>query len=147
MLDAMDKRILRTLAENSRLSFREIARRIKASPATVLSRVRRMEEEGVIRSYGVILDYEKAGYDLGAVILVKISKGKLFEVEKKIAIHPNVETVHDITGDYDCVIVARFPSRRSLDAFLKHIQTFDFVERTHTTLILNTIAGKTVIPA
>ncbi|MEM0320031.1 MAG: AsnC family transcriptional regulator, partial [Candidatus Nezhaarchaeales archaeon] len=60
-LDEIDKAILRELVNDARLSFREIARRIGVSTATVASRVKRMEEEGVIKGYTTIVDVEKLG--------------------------------------------------------------------------------------
>ncbi len=52
--------------------------------------------------------------------------------------------VYDMTGDFDAAILARFPNRRKMDAFLKKIQKYDFVERTNTRFILNTIREKQV---
>ena len=86
-----------------------------------------------------MIDYEKLGYDVEVLIETRISKGKLFEVEKVIAAHPNVVSVYDLTGDFDALILARFRSRKDMDTFLKKIQTYDFVERTNTRFILNTI--------
>ena len=86
----------------------------------------------------------RSGYDVEVIIEIRISKGKLIEVEKEIANHPNVFAVYDVTGDFDAVILARFPSRRKMDAFIKKLQTYAFVERTNTRMILNTIKEKQV---
>jgi DNA-binding Lrp family transcriptional regulator len=79
------------------------------------------------------------GYDIKVIIQLRISKGKLFEVEKKISRNSSVFAVYDVTGDFDAIILARFKSRKAMDTFLKEIQTYDFVERTHTSFILNTM--------
>ena len=84
------------------------------------------------------------GYELGIMIEVRIAKGKQFEVEKKIASHPNVLSVYDLTGDFDAVIFARFKHRRTMDVFIKKIQTYEFIERTNSRLILNVIRKKEV---
>ncbi len=73
------------------------------------------------------------------MIEIRISKGKLFDVEKKIASNPNVFAIYDVTGSFDAVVLARFRTRRQMDNFLKRLQTYEFVERTETKLILNTI--------
>jgi Lrp/AsnC family transcriptional regulator, regulator for asnA, asnC and gidA len=73
------------------------------------------------------------------MIEVRISKGKLFELERRMARHQNIYAVYDTTGDFDTVLLGRFKSTRLMDKFLKEIQTYDFVERTHTNIILNTI--------
>ncbi|MEK6845194.1 MAG: Lrp/AsnC family transcriptional regulator [Nanoarchaeota archaeon] len=143
-MNPKDQKLINLLLENSRLSFRELARKAGISVVTVINRVRELEKEGIIKSYTAELDYEKLGYDVLAMILLRISKGKLFEVEKKVAIHPNVFAVYDVTGHFDCLIIAKFNSRKALDIFLKKIQAYDFVERTETSLVLNTIKEKNI---
>ncbi len=135
-LEEKDKKILNILVDNSRLSLRQIAKKANVSVATVMHHVKKLEKEKVIKKYTTKLDYEKIGYDVEVMISIRISKGKLIEVEKKIAMHPNVFAVYDVTGVYDSVVFARFPNRRKMDSFLKKIQTYDFVERTETSLIL-----------
>ena len=138
-LEETDRRILNVLTENSRLSLRQIAEKVKVSVATVMHHLDSLEKEGVIRSYTANIDYEKIGYDIEVIIEVRISKGRLLDVEKKIAVHPNVFAVYDVTGAFDAVILARFKTRRQMDNFLKKIQTYEFVERTETKLVLKTI--------
>jgi len=135
----LDARILNILMDNSKLSYRKIAARLGVSVATVMNRVNRLEREGVIKKYSALLDYDKLGYDISAIVDVRVSRGKLFEVENKIATHPNVQAVFDVTGPFDTMIVANFKSRQDLDKFLKKIQTYDFVERIETRIILNRI--------
>ncbi len=143
-MNPKDQKILNLLLENSRLSFRELAKKAGISVVTVINRVRELEKESIIKGYTAELDYEKLGYDVLAMILLRISKGKLFEVEKKISIHPNVFAVYDVTGHFDCLIIAKFNNRKALDVFLKKIQAYDFVERTETSLVLNTIKEKNI---
>ena len=143
-LDNVDKEIINTLIEDSTLSYREIAKRVKVSVATVMNRVNKLKKEGIIKRYTTIIDYEKIGFDVEVLIEIRISKGKLFQVEKEIAHHPNVFAVYDLTGDFDAGILARFKNRRQMDNFLKKIQTYDFIERTNTRLILNTIKEKQI---
>jgi DNA-binding Lrp family transcriptional regulator len=86
-----------------------------------------------------VLDHEKLGYDLAAIIELTISKGKLIDVEKEIAKYRNVLGVYDVTGATDAMILAKFKTRRDLNNFVKKILAMDFVERTNTRVILNTI--------
>jgi len=106
--------------------------------------IRKLEKDGVIKKYTSKIDYEKAGYDIEVIIEIRISKGKLFEVEKKIATDPNVFAVYDMTGEFDAALLARFRNRREMDNFLKKLQTYEFVERTETKLILNTIKEESI---
>jgi|SRR3989338_2787210 len=143
-LEETDRRILNVLTENSRLSLRQIAEKVKVSVATVMHHLDSLEKEGVIRSYTANIDYEKIGYDIEVIIEVRISKGRLLDVEKKIAVHPNVFAVYDVTGAFDAVILARFKTRRQMDNFLKKIQTYEFVERTETKLVLQTVKEENI---
>ncbi len=138
-IDKKDQDIINVLIDDSRLSYRKIAKKVDLSVATVLNRIKRLEKENIIKGYSAIVDYEKLGYDVWVIIQIRISKGKLLDVEQKIATHPNVFIVYDHTGDFDATIVAKFKSRKLMDNFLKKIQTYDFVERTETKLILNTL--------
>jgi len=135
----MDRRIINELQVDGKASFREIAKKAKCSAVTAMKRIHRLEKEGVIKKYSAIVDYEKLGFDISIILDVRISKGKLFAVEKKIASHPSVMLVYDNTGQFDVTVVARFRSRTAMDNFLKLMQSYDFVERTETKLILNTI--------
>ena len=142
MIDNLDEKLLNILLDNSRLSYRQIAKRLKTSVATVISHVRSLEDRKILERYTTDIDYYKIGFDIKVIIQLRISKGKLFEVEKKISRHSAVFAVYDVTGDFDAIIIARFKTRQSLDKFLKEIQTYDFVERTHTSFILNTLKEK-----
>lgn len=144
MIDNIDKRILNVLLANSKLSYRKIAKKVGVSVVTVLKRVKRLEKDKIIKDHTINLDYEKVGFDISIIIKMRISKGKLFEVEQKIATNPNVFAVYDITGNFDAVIIAKFKNRKSMDSFLKRIQTYSFVERIETSLILNTIKEENI---
>lgn len=138
-IDDTDKKILNLLIDDARLSYRKIARKTSVSVATVMNRVKRLEKTGVITKYTIGVKYSLIGYDMQLIIDVRIAKGKLYEVENKLAKHPNVFAVYDNTGPFDATIIAKFKNRRSADAFIKKIQKYDFVERTETKLLLKTI--------
>ena len=138
-IDEKDKRILELLSSDSKLSFRKISKILNMSITSVITRIRKLEENGIIRGYTIEIDYNKLGYDLPVIIDIRVAKGKLFEVEKEVAKHPNVLAVYDITGDFDVSVLALFKNRRELDDFVKQLQKMEYVERTYTKLILNTI--------
>ena len=135
----LEEKILKQLLTNCRKSFRQIAAELKVSAATVARKIREMEQQGIIKGYSARLDHEKLGYDLGAIIEITVSKGKLLEVEREIAKHPNVLAVYDVTGQSDAMIVAKFKNRKELNDLVKNLLKMEFVERTNTHVILNTI--------
>ena len=135
----IDVKILKALLEDARYSSRQIAKNVGVSVGTVLSRIKKMEDEGLIKGYSVNLNHEKLGYQLTVVTEISVSKGKLVETENEIAKIPNVCSVYDVTGLTDAVIVAKFKSREDLGAFTKKLLTLPFVERTNTHVVLSTV--------
>ncbi|MEM5794087.1 MAG: Lrp/AsnC family transcriptional regulator [Candidatus Aenigmatarchaeota archaeon] len=138
-LDKTDVKIIKLLLSNSRLSFREIARHLGLSVGTIINRVKILESEKIIKGYSVLLDHEKIGYELTAIIEITVSKGKLLEVEKEIAKFSNVCAVYDITGLTDALIIAKFKKRQELSDFVKSLLAMPNVERTNTHVVLTTI--------
>jgi DNA-binding Lrp family transcriptional regulator len=138
-LDEIDLRILGSILKDARKSYRKIADEINVSPPTVLSRVQKLEKGRVIKSYSAVLDHEKLGYDLTAVIEVTAVKGKITEVQKHISKFPNVCAVYDITGLTDMIIVAKFRNREELSNFVKKDMSLSYIERTNTHMVLITV--------
>jgi DNA-binding Lrp family transcriptional regulator len=135
-LDETDVKILIKLLSDARLSYRKIAQEIGVSPPTVLTRVEKLERENIIKFYSAVLDHERLGYDLTAIIEVTAVKGKISEVEKHIAKLPNVCAVYDITGLTDMMIIAKFKNRNELSNFVKRDLSMPYVERTNTHVVL-----------
>lgn len=145
-LDGLDRSILQELNADARRSHREIAGRLKVSPTTVSSRVARMERDGVIRGYVPLLDDELLGWDLAATIGIRISKGRLREVEERLARDPRAYAIYDVTGDFDALLIGRFRDRRDLDRFVKHALQDPHVERTNTQVVLNRVKEDRRVP-
>ncbi len=138
-LDETDVKLLKALTEDARLSSRQIAKQCEVSIGTVLSRTKKMEEDGTIKGYTVLLDQEKLGYELTVVTEITVSKGRLLEMENEIAKIPNVCCVYDLTGLSDAAIIAKFKSREDLSKFTKRLLSLPYVERTNTHVVLTTI--------
>jgi len=139
LLDETDVKILKALTVNARLSSRQIAKQCGVSIGTTLSRIKKMEGEGVIKGYAALLDQEKLGYELTVVTEITVSKGRLLEMESEIARIPNVCCVYDLTGLADAAIIAKFKNREDLSKFTKHLLSLPYVERTNTHVVLTTI--------
>ena len=138
-LDEIDIKILRKLISDARLSYRNIAEQIGVSPPTVLARVEKLEKNKIIKSYSALLDHEKLGYDLTAIIEVTAIKNKVVEVEKVLSKYENVCAIYDITGLTDMIIVAKFRNRKELSDFVKKELSIPSVQRTNTHLVFITV--------
>jgi Lrp/AsnC family transcriptional regulator for asnA, asnC and gidA len=145
-LDTLDRGILEELNVDARRSHRDIAERLKVSPTTVGMRIDRMERDGIIRGYVPLLDDEGLGWELSATIGIRISKGKLREVEERLGKDPRAYAIYDVTGDFDALLIGRFRDRRDLDRFVKHALQDPNVERTNTQVVLNRVKEDRRVP-
>ena len=138
-MDEVDKRILRVREADARTSLRKSAEEVGGALGTVSNRVRRMESLGIIRGYTVLLDPDKAGWGLSVVIGLRIEKGRLIEIQEKIAKDNRVYGVYDVTGDYDSMVLARGKDRDDLDDLIKNVLSMSGIERSVTHLVLNSV--------
>ena len=138
-LNETDVRILKGLLEDARFSSRQIAKNVGVSVGTVLSRTKKMEDDGIIKGYSALLDHEKLGYELTVVTEITVSKGRLTETESEIAKISNVCGVYDVTGLTDAIIIAKFRSREELGRFTKTLLALPYIERTNTHVVLKTV--------
>lgn len=136
-LDAMDRRILNVLQQDARLSFREIARRLKVSDATIRSRVARLEENDVIKGFTTLVDPERAGMEVVALIQLEVDTQFLPKLNTDLRAIEEVKLVME-TGDRpNVVLLTVFPSREELNAFLdEQIRSVSGVQLLSVTLAL-----------
>ncbi len=136
--DETDEKILKNLMVDARLSARQLALRLGMSTVTILSRIKKLEKEKIILGYTAIIDHEKLGYSLTAIIEIVAKNDKILEIEDKISKFENVCGVYDITGSTDTLIIAKFKERSELSTFVKELAAISNVENTITHVVLNT---------
>ena len=139
MLNKTDYALITALNENGRASQRELASSTEVALGTVSNHLKNLESENIIRGYIPDIDPEKVGFTLTAVMHVRISKGRIMEVQSSIAEHPRVFGVYDVTGEWDSMVLARFTNREEMDSFIKTALSQKNIERTNTSLVLNTV--------
>lgn len=137
-LDKTDERILKNLMVDARLSARQLALKLGISTVTVLSRIKKLEREKIIKGYTALIDHEKLGYNLTAIIEIIAKKDKIIDMEVEISKIENVCGVYDITGNTDTLIIAKFKSRNELSEFIKGLASMPNIENTITHVVLNT---------
>ena len=139
MLDATDRAILAILFKDATMSNRTIAEMVGVSQGTVSNRIKRMEQLEIIEGYSIRLNPEKIGWRMTVVVGIRIEKGRLLEIQGKIAEDPRVVSVFDVTGDYDSMVVALARDRMDLNDFTKTVLSLDGIERSHTHMVLNSV--------
>ena len=139
MIDDTDRRILAVLLADARTSMRSIAEEVGVALGTVSNRVKRMEEMGVIHGYDVRGDAEKVGWTMTVLCGLRIEKGRLMEVQRRIAEDSRVFGIYDVTGEFDSMVLARVRDRAHLDDLSKTVLSSEGIIRTVTHVVLNTV--------
>jgi DNA-binding Lrp family transcriptional regulator len=137
-MDQTDERILKNLMMDGRLSARQLALKLGMSTVTILTRIKKMEKAKIIYGYAALIDHEKIGYSLTAIIEIIAKNDKIVSIKDEIAKFENVCGVYDITGSTDTIVIAKFKGRNELSTFVKSLASISNVENTITHVVLNT---------
>ncbi len=139
ILDNKDYAIIKLIQMDARMPFNEIARKLKVSEGTVFNRLEKLKKAGIVKGFQAIINYELLGYEITAIMGLRVSSGMISQVEAEVSKKPDVLAVYDITGEYDALLICRFKSRMQMNDFIKNLLTVKYVERTNTYLVLNTV--------
>ncbi len=117
MLDDIDRELMNILGENSRLKTSDIAKKVKMPRTTIHHRIKKLEEEKIIRKFTIAPDYSKVGLPVTAFILVSFlptMDAKQREVAEKISNLKGVYEVHLISGEWDMILKVRSSSMEKI---------------------------------
>ncbi len=104
-LDALDKKILRMIAEDARIPFLEVARACNVSGAAIHQRIQKLTSMGVLKGSRFIIDPESIGYETCAYVGINLKNPEKFDVAvEALKAIPEVVECHYTTGDYDLFI-------------------------------------------
>ncbi len=151
MLDVKDKQILHELQQNARISNLELAERVNLSPTPCARRVKQLEESGIITQHVTLLDHEKLGLNLTAMISVTMDKhtaDRFEKFEKSVEELPEVMECYVVTGqDSDFLIKVLIRDMRHYEEFLlRRLTKLEGVSGVHTSFVLRHPISKTELP-
>jgi DNA-binding Lrp family transcriptional regulator len=155
-LDEKDLAILTLIQENSKLTANQIAKKVNAPITTVFAKTKRMEEMGIIKQYRAILSPEKLNLATAAFILAAVSYRAKNEnetpisqrqVAEEIALLPEVQEVHIITGDWDLLVKLRAENVDAIGKFVvDKLRLIKGLEKSLTCMVFETVKESTSLP-
>lgn len=110
-LDETDLKIVRLLLEDARKSSREIAREMKITHQTVIARLKKLEENKVVRGYTAVVDWQRIGYPIKTFFLIetgKMEEETLNKIEAYLNKDASFTSAGTLSGDYDLYVVGKF---------------------------------------
>ncbi len=135
----LDSEILKLLAKDSRQSYRELAKQLGISHVSVSSRVKAMEESGVIRGYTSITDPDKMDFYPLCLRISAAQGGNLSKIGDDIAGHPEINVVMRISGDCEILALAMCESRESALVLLDKINEIKGIAKAESHVVLEAI--------
>ena len=138
-IDKLDREILDILSEDSRLSYREVAKRLGVSHASVSTRIRRLEDEHVIRGYTTVVDPEYLGM---YPMCVRISAGpgaSFSDIGREVAKLRKAYVVLRVSGDCELLALGMCSDKREALEMLLEISKIEGIEKAECHVVLETL--------
>ncbi len=149
-LDQIDRKILRHLQENARITNADLAEKVGLSPTPCLRRLRRLEADGVIKGYRTEINKEAIGISVTVLLYVKLEKEddtSLRAFEQKMKEEPAVMQCVLVTGKFDYFLCVVVPTLTSYESFLSEtLLKVANVATVESSFILREVSNKKVLP-
>ncbi|GAB3005706.1 Lrp/AsnC family transcriptional regulator [Mycobacterium bourgelatii] len=141
-LDEVDRRLIRELVKDGRISMLALAQRAHVSRTHVYARVERLERAGVIEGFTARINLEKAGFATSALIALSIQQDSWRGLSQKLKTLRYVERFALVGGDFDVLVVVRTPDNATLrDVVLEQIHSLAGVRASRTWLMFEECDG------
>ncbi|WP_225332724.1 HTH-type transcriptional regulator Lrp [Halomicrobium urmianum] len=133
----LDRKLVNELLGDGRASLRSLGEELDVSVTTVSNHLSELEEEGIIDGYTPKVDYDALGYDVTAIVQLKVEGSSLPEVTETLRQHKQMISVYEVTGDYDIIAVGKFTDTDGMNAQIKELLTDPEIKESNTSVVLN----------
>lgn len=137
-LNDKDEHLIDLLRQNGRISVSEIARRMNLSRTAAQMRLQKLERNGVIEGYSVVLSAHYLEKQVRALVMIKFPPGMRAGIEKSLGNMPQVTSLYSISGAFDLAGVISAASMGELDATIDQIGCLEGIGETMSSIILST---------
>ena len=135
----LDAKLINALLGDGRASLRSLAEQLDVSVTTVSNHLRDLEEEGVIDGYTPRINYDALGYDVTAIIQLKVEGSSLPEITDRMRDQKQMISVYEVTGDYDVIAIGKFRDTDGMNAQIKELLTDADIRESNTSVVLNAV--------
>ncbi len=149
-LDGHDRRILKVLQRQGRITNQELAEQIGLSPAACWRRVKALEASGVIKRFAALVDPARVGQPLCALVMITLRRHSIdstSDFEARVTQYPEVLQCYSTTGNADFVLRVVIEDMAAYDRFLNEkLFTLPGISQVHSNFVLRAIKDETAIP-
>ena len=139
-MDDIDKKILKKLQQNARITISDLSSEIALSMPAISERLKKLEASGVIKQYTAILDPALLNKHLMALMFLRLDNpGNGDHFTELVKDEPEIKECYYITGDFDYSLKILTENTRTLEKLLTRIKNHPGIVKTQTIVILSTI--------
>lgn len=135
----LDKKLVNALLDDGRASLRSLGEDLNVSVTTVSNHISDLEEQGIIRGYAPIVDYGKLGYDVTAIIQMKVEGSALPDITDRLKSHKHMVSVYEVTGDHDIIAIGKFTDTDHMNEQIKELLVDPDIKQSNTSVVLNSV--------
>jgi DNA-binding Lrp family transcriptional regulator len=133
----LDRKLVNALLGDGRASLRSLAEDLDVSVTTVSNHLSDLEDQGIIQGYTPKIDYNALGYDVTAILQLKVEGSALKEVVDDLQDHRQMMSVYETTGDHDVIAVGKFTDTDDMNDEIKALLTDPDIKESNTSVVLN----------
>jgi len=137
--DNLDSQLINALLGNGRASLRSLGEELDVSVTTISNHINDLESGDVIKGYTPIVDYDELGYDVTAIIHLKVEGSALEEIVDRLRKQEQMISVYETTGDYDIIAVGKFEDTSGMNAQIKELLDDVDIRESNTSVVLNSV--------
>lgn len=134
-----DRKLINALLGNGRESLRSLGEELDVSVTTVSNHLKDLESEGIVNGFTPIIDYNALGYDVTAIIHLKVEGSALPELTKRLREQKQIISIYETTGDYDIIAIGKFTTTDSMNEQIKALLADVDIRESNTSVVLNTV--------
>lgn len=148
-LDSTDKKLLLLLQSDCKQTTKELSIKLNLSVTAVYERIKKLEREGIIDKYVVLINRSKA--EKGFVVfchlkLIQHTKEFISKFESQVIQLPEVLECHHVSGDYDYILKIVVKDMEAYREFLvTKLTTLEHIGSTHSTFMISEVKSTTVV--
>jgi len=136
----LDRKLVNKLLDDGRASLRSLGGDLDVSVTTVSNHISNLEEDGVIEGYAPVVDYGELGYDVTAILQLKVEGSALPDITDRLQEHTHMVTVYETTGDHDIIAIGKFTDTDHMNDQIKELLVDPDINESNTSVVLNTVA-------
>ena len=136
----LDGQLINALLNNGRESYRSLAEELNVSVTTVSNHLTDLEAAGVVEGFTPTVDYDKLGYDVTAILQLKVRGEALPTVTESLRGEKQMMSVYEVTGDYDVIAVGKFNDTDDMNDQIKAVLSNADINESNTSVVLNIVA-------